>query len=63
MRPPRYQPVTDTDLGDALRVLRRGFGPDQVTVLTITRHDDPAELELVHRLFELAPAADDDLEE
>jgi hypothetical protein len=55
-RPRKYRPpdVLAGDLTDALRTLRRGFGRNQVTVLTVVRHDTPAQLERVHRLFELA---------
>ncbi len=31
----------DPDLCEALRVLRRGLGKDQVIVLTTIRHNDP----------------------
>jgi hypothetical protein len=52
---PRYTPVAGEDLADALKVLRRGFGPDAVTVLTVTPHDDPAALAKVARRLELFP--------
>jgi hypothetical protein len=52
---PRYQPVEDGDLADALKVIRRGFGSDAVTVLTVTPHEDPGELARVSRQIELFP--------
>jgi hypothetical protein len=61
-RPRKYRPpdVLAGDLRDALRSLRRGFGRDQVIVLTVIRHQAPADLErrqLEHtaRLFTMAP--------
>jgi hypothetical protein len=47
----RLEP-SDDDLHRALRCLRRGLGDDQVVILTVTRHDDPAELERTARLYE-----------
>jgi hypothetical protein len=64
-RPRKYRPpdVLAGDLTDALRTLRRGFGADQVVVLTLTRHDTPAQLERTHRLFELCPEFEGDDEQ
>jgi hypothetical protein len=56
----RYTPVVGEDLADALKVLRRGLGPDQVVVLTVTPHEQPGELAKVARRLELFPEFEGD---
>jgi hypothetical protein len=57
---PRYTPIGDGDLADALKVIRRGFGELAVTVLTVTPHEDPGELARVSRQIELFPEFGED---
>jgi hypothetical protein len=45
-------PRLDLDLDRALKCLRRGLGDDQVVVLTVTPHSDPATLERLARTAE-----------
>jgi hypothetical protein len=50
----------DPDLTRALRCLRRGLGHDQVIVLTVTPHDDPAQLDRLHRVYETMSLFEED---